>query len=193
MRVWIGCLACYNAGRVVGKWFDGMAAGEATSNDVHGRNQQVWLRYRNETGFIERLVDTHEELWVMDMDETCGWMTQEASPAFAQEVAETLEVIQDEHYDPEVVLAWADNKGIRDEVIRDRFDGSQQRDFDDDFCGLYDSEKDYAYTFVDETGYLDEMPDSLASYFDYDSFARDLFFDYYGIRVSDGLAVFRSN
>lgn len=192
MRVWIGCLFCYNGGRLVGKWFDAITAGDVTSNDVHGYNQQAWMRYRDERGFIERLVDTHEELWVMDMDETEGWLTTECSPLYAQDVAETLESVEDGHYSPEVVLAWADHKGIRDEVIRDSFDGSQSRDFDDDFCGFYDDEKDYAYSYVEDTGYLDEMPDGLSSYFDYDAFARDLFMDMYGIRTSDGLAVFRT-
>jgi len=34
-RVWIGCLHCYNAGRLVGEWFDAVDADEATLADVH--------------------------------------------------------------------------------------------------------------------------------------------------------------
>jgi len=33
---------------------------------------------------------------------------------------------------------------------------------------------DYAYEIVDDGGMLDDMPDNLRHYFDYDSFARDL-------------------
>lgn len=35
-RVWIGCLACYNEGRLVGDWHDALGADEVTSEDVHG-------------------------------------------------------------------------------------------------------------------------------------------------------------
>ena len=34
-RVWIGCLACYNAGSLVGDWFDAATADEVTTYDVH--------------------------------------------------------------------------------------------------------------------------------------------------------------
>lgn len=29
-RAWIGCLACYNEGRLVGDWFDAVTADEVT-------------------------------------------------------------------------------------------------------------------------------------------------------------------
>jgi antirestriction protein len=46
--------------------------------------------------------------------------------------------------------------------------------------GKWDSEKDFAEHIIDECYNLDDMMGSLASYFDYDSFSRDLFLsDYY--------------
>jgi hypothetical protein len=33
--VWIGCLACYNAGRLVGAWFPADGAGDITTQQVH--------------------------------------------------------------------------------------------------------------------------------------------------------------
>lgn len=36
-RVWIGCLACYNTGRLVGDWHDAIGAADVTTTDVHGR------------------------------------------------------------------------------------------------------------------------------------------------------------
>lgn len=34
-KVWIGCLACYNSGYLVGDWFDAVDADETTLADVH--------------------------------------------------------------------------------------------------------------------------------------------------------------
>ena len=50
-RAWIGCLACYNAGRLVGDWFDAVTADEVTTYDVHSAHSRA---------------DSHDELWVMD-------------------------------------------------------------------------------------------------------------------------------
>lgn len=49
-RVWIGCLACYNAGRLVGDWYDAEDAGEVIPEDLHGHPT------------------SHEELWVFDLE-----------------------------------------------------------------------------------------------------------------------------
>lgn len=51
--------------------------------------------------------------------------------------------------------------------------------FKDRYCGRWDSKMEYAEHFAWECGYLDEMPEHLRQYFDFDAFARDLFFDYY--------------
>jgi len=51
--------------------------------------------------------------------------------------------------------------------------------FEDAHCGEAISEEDYAYEFVAEHGLLDDMHDSLRSYFDYEAYARDLFSDGY--------------
>lgn len=195
MRVWIGCLSCYNAGRLVGKWFDAIEAGEVTSNQVHGYNQQAWMRTRDERGVIERLVDIHEELWVMDMDETCGWLREECSPGYAQQVAELIEEIEGDHVDPSMVSEWAAHEGITSQIIEEGwFCGGWNRSWDDAYCGEYDNERDYAYTLADDIGMLSELTESLSYYFDYDAFARDLFMgDNYSINLpGGGIAVFRN-
>ena len=51
--------------------------------------------------------------------------------------------------------------------------------FREAYCGEWDSEKDFTYNLVDELGYLRGVPDSIASYFDYEAFARDLFIEDY--------------
>lgn len=44
--VWIGCLACYNGGRLVGDWHDAEDAGEVTPEDLHGNptaRDEMWV------------------------------------------------------------------------------------------------------------------------------------------------------
>ena len=62
-----------------------------------------------------------------------------------------------------------------DSFGNDSFDSFKER-----CMGKWDSEKDFAEHIIDECYNLDDMMGSLASYFDYDSFSRDLFLsDYY--------------
>ena len=47
--------------------------------------------------------------------------------------------------------------------------------FDEAYCGEAESEADFAYGFVEDHGLLNEVPESLRVYFDYEAYARDLF------------------
>ena len=47
--------------------------------------------------------------------------------------------------------------------------------FEEAYCGEWDSEEDYARHIVDECYNLEKMMGSLANYFDYEAFARELF------------------
>ena len=51
--------------------------------------------------------------------------------------------------------------------------------FRDCWMGEWNSEEDFAENFAEECGYLDQMPDHLRHYFDFEAFARDLFLDGY--------------
>ena len=47
--------------------------------------------------------------------------------------------------------------------------------FEEAYCGEWDSEEDFARHIVEECYNLEKMMGSLANYFDYEAFARDLF------------------
>ena len=47
--------------------------------------------------------------------------------------------------------------------------------FEEAYCGEWDSEEDFARHIVEECYNLDKMMGSLANYFDYDAYARELF------------------
>lgn len=73
--------------------------------------------------------------------------------------------------------------GIHDQDALDAYlDWSDNDDFDDFeecYMGHWDSEEDYARNLVDECYDLDRLMGNLASYFDYEAFARDLFMSDY--------------
>jgi antirestriction protein len=63
-------------------------------------------------------------------------------------------------------------------------------EFEDAYCGQYDSEDEYAQELFDECY---DVPNHLANYIDYEKFSRDLFIsDYYSQDAkSSGVHVFR--
>jgi antirestriction protein len=52
-------------------------------------------------------------------------------------------------------------------------------DFEERYRGEYKGKVDFAEQFVDDIGMLHDVPDTIALYFDYESFAHDLFIDGY--------------
>lgn len=162
--VWIGCLACYNAGRLVGEWFPAIDAGDVTPDQIHGKPT------------------SHEELWVMDLDNSPIGVDGEMSPSEAQRIAEALEdVPADER---EAFAAWCANNGVH-------ITQADHDEFEDAYCGEWDSQKDYAYQLAEDIGF-EASGAWPASYIDWDAATRDLFMDYTAIqRPEGGIWVFR--
>ncbi|WP_369186501.1 antirestriction protein ArdA [Streptomyces sp. R08] len=129
-RVWIGCLACYNAGRLVGDWYDGDTADDVTPEDLHGR------------------ATSHEELWVMDHDGFSGALDGECSPCEAAEIARALSELTDD--ESSAFAAWFQLYAEHDE--RDEW----VEKFRDDYRGFHDSEADFAREWFEETSSEEE-------------------------------------
>lgn len=49
---------------------------------------------------------------------------------------------------------------------------------EDAYYGEYENDLDFAYSYIDDTGYLNDIPESIVRYFDYESFAKDLSYDF---------------
>lgn len=154
-RAWIGCLACYNAGRLVGRWFDAANAAEVTIYDIHGAHSRA---------------DSHDELWVMDHENIP--VSGEMSPADAAAWGSALNEVE-EHPRP-ALIAWA---ASGDYVTEGRSDLPCIPEFVDRYCGEWSDFDDYARGLADDTGLLDGVPEGIAKYFDWDDWTRDLAFD----------------
>ena len=160
-RVWIGCLSCYNAGRLVGDWHDAEDAAEVTPEDVHGGPT------------------THEELWCLDIE---GFPrgTGEMYPSTAAAWGDLYGEVGETQWD--ALLVWVETGCY----IADADDLPSTSDFEERYCGCWDSERDYADQLADDLGVWAEVPEHLHGYFDIDAWWRDERQDYAIADASDG-------
>lgn len=158
-KAWVGCLACYNGGRLVGAWMDGTEANDRDAFEAAAGESPL---------NHDRM---HEELWVMDHEDYGGLLTGECSPAEAAQLAAVVERVDGEWYDVEAVAAWRDYVGP---VYADLEDLS---DFEEAYAGTFDSERDYAEDLADDLGLVDEDATWPNSYIDWDAATRALFMD----------------
>ncbi|WP_414122793.1 antirestriction protein ArdA [Corynebacterium nuruki] len=150
-RVWIGCLACYNEGELVGRWYDATAAEDVLPSDLHG------------------VPTAHEELWCMDTENMP--VTREMDPRTASAWGRAMEAIA-----PQWRAAWM--AWIEDQHIDRPDEAPDQQEFNERFAGQYPSFVDYAEMIVSDTGMLDGVPDEIGRYFDMERYAEDLAHDY---------------
>lgn len=80
IKVWVGCLACYNDGRLTGQWVEALEAADFTPCTRPG----------------------HEEWWCLDHENLP--ISGECSPMEAQKIAESLDELDDYLLEP--ALAW---------------------------------------------------------------------------------------
>jgi antirestriction protein len=200
-RVWIGCLACYNAGRLTGQWVDAIYAAGITEADIH--REMIDARAAVATdGTVFVVADgpyPHEELWCMDHEGFSGALSGECSPSEAQSIAEILAEVDDHERD--AFAAWWGNEN------RGTLDSGAVDDFRDHFHGVWDSPEDYARDFASDTGAFSGYsregrygnPETVDlesewpfSCIDWESATRELMTDYTVIALPDhsGYAIF---
>ena len=155
-RAWIGCLACYNSGYLVGHWFDAATADEVTLADVHGAHSRA---------------DSHDELWCFDHENipVRGELDPLTAAAWGRCLAEV-----DEHLRP-ALCAWVESG---DYVAEGDTDLPSVSDFEERYQGHWDTFAEYAENLADDIGLLADVPEEIARYFDWQAWSRDLAMDY---------------
>lgn len=172
-RAWIGCLSCYNSGRLVGEWYAAAEADDVTPASVHA-----------DAGTVARI--SCEELWVMDHEHLP--LSGECSPAEAAAWGRLLADV-DEWQRP-ALLAWVRSG---DYIAGGRGDLPSLSDFEERYAGEWATFGEYAESLADDIGLLAGVPDELAAYFDWAAWTRDLAYDYTAEpAASGGVHVFRS-
>ena len=157
-RAWVGCLGCYNSGDLVGEWMDSHTAGDAV----------LW-------SFVRQMNDGRElcarcgsdEFWVFDHEGLPdGVLSGECSPCQFAEVATAWESVDD----PEMFAAYLGNVGeaVTADNVAELIEQAEER-----YTG-YATVTEYAENYLEESGLLAEVPESLRYYIDAELFARDL-------------------
>jgi antirestriction protein len=170
-RAWVGCLACYNGGELVGAWVDGTDAEEyvpaghyirclrcgageqilelsgCAADVVNGDEQRG--HYRGITGPDG---SPHEEQWVMDFEGYAGLLKGECSPSEASKLARAIEDIRADSHPVEAVAAWLANTG---ETLEE-WDGPTREAFEEAYAGEHESGAAFAEDHAVETGAVPE-------------------------------------
>lgn len=149
IRVWVGCMAHYNNGELVGDWVDAVDAGDWVCPKADPTNVYI----------------NCEETWCYDHE--IPGVKGELSPMEAVEIGQAVaEMDDDRGY---AFLAWCQEQGeprTTDSV----------RTFNDAFREHWDSERDYAQDWAEEVeGYrLSEVAWPL-NHIDWDAATEEMF------------------
>ena len=145
--VYVGTYHKYNCGSIAGKWLD-------------------LTEFDGEQDFLAACSALHAdeedpELMFQDWEGIPSGLASESHVnwAFIDAYRQAKEEGQGEAF-----VEWAEY-----------FNACDYDAFQEAYQGEAESEEDYARNYADETGLLNDMPDSLLSYFDYEAFGRDLF------------------
>lgn len=169
-RICVASLSDYNAGILYGSWFT-----LNNYNDVEELQEAIQVMLEGSPSTARTGLPAEE--WAIHDTEDMGkglidenssledvWMHYEALSEHGEAWAE---------YAEHIGKTYATVEG-----------------FEEAYQGQHSSKNDFAYSLVDGLGYLDEMPEYLQNYFDYDALARDLFVtDYF---MTEGGHVFRN-
>lgn len=143
-RIYVGTYAKYNAGSIKGAWLD--------LDD-----------YSDKDAFLAACAELHKdeadpELMFQDYEGFPKSLYSESS--VSDDLWAWLELDEDDRELLEVYLEHVDQGG----------DIEKAREA---FCGKYDTEADWAESWLEDTGGLQGVPEHLRNYIDFESYARD--------------------
>lgn len=173
-RVWIGCLECYNSGRLVGDWYSCAEAPDITTSQLHGRPIRE---------------HTHEELWCLDTDNIP--VNREMSPMEAGEWGEIYNELDSPDLWP-ALCAWVRSGSY---VAQGDTDLPSVGDFEERHAGEWESFRDYAFRLAEDLCLFDGLDEDHVAvrYFGWDSWISDLESDYTVVPTGHGgVHVFRN-
>lgn len=153
-RVFITNLGKYNEGELVGKWLD------LPCEDIESELASIGVSDEpDENG------NYYEEYFITDYENDYGYKVGEYdSLDDLNEIAEELENLDE--YEKEIVSALVEYGYTPEESIEKKDDVVVYSDCND--------MTDVAYQYIEETGMLDNVPEYIARYFDYEAFGRDM-------------------
>lgn len=151
-RAWVGCLGCYNDGRLTGRWLDADQAQDLTDAGLATENGTCTT-----CGADEFHVFDHEGL---------HGKPGEMGVATFVELAEVADIINENGLG-DAFAAFLDDEH-RTGTAED------EGEFSSRFVGEWSSVEHYVEELMEGCGVIDDVPSSLRYYFDWAGLARDM-------------------
>lgn len=143
-RIYVGTYAKYNAGSIKGAWLN-------------------LEDYASKEAFLEACADLHKD----EADPEFMFQDFEGFPRSLYSESSVSDALWDwlalDEDDRELLAVYQDNVDGDADIEKAR----------ENYAGKYDSEKDWAENFLEDSGMLQEIPENLRYYFDYEAYARD--------------------
>lgn len=163
MNIYLTNLGKYNEGQLIGEWVELPVSKEEL--------QKVF----EHIGINEE----YEEYFITDYECDFYEIGEYENLDTLNEIAERIEELDEE--ESKVAKALMSELGYTLDEAIDKVNSGDYRMYSD--C---DSMTDIAYQVVEECGYLNNVPDTVARYFDYEAFGRDLGIEGTFIFLDDG-------
>lgn len=164
--IFVTNLGKYNEGQLVGEWLPL----PATNEEVKACLDRIGIN------------EYYEEYFITDYDNYTNFDLSDMFGEYSsiENISDFIEELENlEEYEKDVVCAYMDNYGYSFEEALDHKDDAII------WNGCRDM-SDVAVEYCRECGILDQMPEHLQNYFDFDSFGRDMTYDSTFIAVDDG-------
>ncbi len=163
-RAWIGCLASYNAGRLIGDWFD--VSTEADDNAA------------NIAATLAKGAPGAEEYFIADYEGPSAVVRLLGEYASAQDLATVATFLWSGEglgVDAQTIAGIYIDQASPQRVAD--LDGVDLADFwSDHFAGEGDTLKDWCETYLDDVGFFEDVAEDhpLRQYFDFEAYASDM-------------------
>lgn len=193
MRIYAACLASYNNGRLHGRWIAADEGADHIRDEIAAMlrespfpNVRVECPDCEGEGESDRVVMKHAngcETTSRMLCATCeGARTVPSAEEYAIHDYDDLPSSWGEHPDLDKLAAYCEAAAELSEEEREAFDawidneGDTPGDLDafrEVYQGCHSTLTDWAESWHDDVGTLAEVPDEIARYFDFESWARD--------------------
>lgn len=181
MKAWIGNLAAYNNGRLIGEWV------EISPRDP----QDTACEIARICGDVEHYIGDYDGVsraLIAKLGEYAGADQLHAAAVLMTAMRDATPDAVDVD---DMLDCYLDAEGYG-KSLEELADDAEEW-VSDNFLGVFDTLTHWAESHAEDTGMLAGIPDAIARYFDFESFARDaeLGGDIRTCRTASGLLVFQ--
>jgi len=147
--IYVACLASYNAGILHGRWIKANQDAEHIMDDI--------------SDILSESPEPLAEEWAIHDYEGFGGLNLSEYESI-EHIAELAMLIEEHGELATHVVAYVGGLNYLQEA---------RSMLDERYCGLFDSAEDWAWDYLESTGLLNEVPESLRYYVNAQAFARD--------------------